>query len=140
MPQPRLEHQWKLWLGQVLSCDEDGCLDAMGHKAAIEQVTGHRLGSGCEFGLGINSTSPLRLNPMGPLIHNDQVFKSHLLVLPIFFFLSQTTMSTIDDQFMAEEAHMAAMEAKLAKQRVESARLWKAAEEEVKQKAEEEQR
>ena len=27
--------------------------------------------------LGVNSTSPLRLNPMRPLIHNGQVYKSH---------------------------------------------------------------
>ena len=49
-------------------------------------------------------------------------------------------MSNIEDQFAAEEAHMAAVEAKLAEQRAELGRLWKAAKEEVKQKAEEEQR
>ena len=49
-------------------------------------------------------------------------------------------MSNIDNQFTAEEAHMAAVEAELVKQRVELARLQKVAEVEVKQKAEEEQR
>ena len=42
----------------------------------------------------------------------------------------------IKDQFMAEEAHMAAVEAKLAKQKAELARLWKAAQKEAKRKAE----
>ena len=86
MSQPRPEDRWKLWLGQLLRYDGDGCLAAMEHEAGIEWVTGHRLGSGHgygsgrEFGLGINSTSPLRPNPMRPQIHNDQVFKSHSLV------------------------------------------------------------
>ena len=78
---------------------------------------------GVSLDLGINSTSPLRLNPMRPLIRNDQVFKLHSLVLQFFFFLSQTTMFTIKDQFVAEEAHMAVAEAGLAKQRAELARL-----------------
>ena len=39
---------------------------------------------GVSMCLGINSTSPLRPNPMRPLICNDQVFKSHLLALQIF--------------------------------------------------------
>ena len=69
--------------------------------------------------LGINSTSPLRLSPMRPLIHNGQVFKSHSSVLQVFFFLSQTTMSMIEDQIAAEEASMAEEEAELEKWRVE---------------------
>ena len=32
---------------------------------------------GMDLGLGINSTSPSRLNPMRPLICNGQVYKSH---------------------------------------------------------------
>ena len=36
---------------------------------------------GMSLDLGINSTSPLRPNPMRPLIYNDQVFKSCSLVL-----------------------------------------------------------
>ena len=31
--------------------------------------------------LGVNSTSPLRSNPMRPLIHNGQVYKLHSLGL-----------------------------------------------------------
>ena len=86
MSRLRLEDRQKLWLGQVLSCNRDGRLAVMEYEAGIEQVTGHRLGSGHrqgsgrEFGLGINSTSPLRLNPMRPLTCNDQVFKLHSLV------------------------------------------------------------
>ena len=34
---------------------------------------------GVGSGLGLNSTSPLRLNPMRPLIHNSQVYKLHSL-------------------------------------------------------------
>ena len=49
-------------------------------------------------------------------------------------------MSTIEDQFAAEEACMATAEAELAEWRAELGRLWKVAEEEVKWKAEEEQR
>ena len=48
----RPEDRWKSWLGQVLSCNGDGCLAVMEHKAGIEQVTGHRLGSGCGYGSG----------------------------------------------------------------------------------------
>ena len=94
---------------------------------------------GVSLGLGINSTSPLRPNPMRPRICNDQVFKLHLLVRQIFFFLSQTTMSSINEQFVAEAARMAAVEAELVKQKAELVRLWKVAVEEVKWKAEEEQ-
>ena len=39
---------------------------------------------GMSSALGTNSTSPLRPNPMRPLIHKDQVFKSSLLTLQIF--------------------------------------------------------
>ena len=41
-------------------------------------------------------------------------------------------MSMIEDQFMAEEAHMAEAKAKPAEQRVELGRLWRVAKEEVK--------
>ena len=53
-----MEGQWRLWLGKVLGCNRDGCLAIMEHEAGIERVTGHRLesghrhGSGCEFGFG----------------------------------------------------------------------------------------
>ena len=46
------EGRWRLWLGKVLGCDGDGRLAAMEHKAEIEQVAGHRLGSGCGCGFG----------------------------------------------------------------------------------------
>ena len=47
-----MEDWWKSWLGKALGCDRDGHLTAMEHEAGIEQVAGHRLGSGHEFGLG----------------------------------------------------------------------------------------
>ena len=47
-----------------------------------------------------------------------------------FFFLSKTTMSTLEDQFVAEEAQMAAEEAEFVKWKAELARLWKDAQEE----------
>ena len=49
-------------------------------------------------------------------------------------------MSTLKDQFAVEEAWMAKAEAKLAKQKVVLARLWKEAQEEVRRKVEEEWR
>ena len=49
-------------------------------------------------------------------------------------------MSTLKDQFAAEEAWMAKAEANLAKEKVVLARLWKEAQEEVRWKVEEEQR
>ena len=52
MSQLRPEDQRKLWLGQVLGCDGDGCLAATEHEAGIEWVTGHRLGSGSGHGSG----------------------------------------------------------------------------------------
>ena len=52
MPWPRLEDQWKSWLGKALGCNGDGHLTAMEHKAGIEWVTGHRLESGCRYGSG----------------------------------------------------------------------------------------
>ena len=74
---------------------------------------------GVSLDLGINSTSPLRPNPMRPLIRKDQVFKLHSLALWFFLFLSSTTMSSINDQFAAEEARMAAEEAGLVEWRAE---------------------
>ena len=71
MPWPRLEDRWKSWLGQALSHDGDGHLTAAEHKAGIEQVTGHRLGSGHgqgsgrEFGLGINKYHPREFGKFG---------------------------------------------------------------------------
>ena len=38
------------WLGTALNGSGDGHLTTMEHKAGIEQVTGHRLGSGCGLG------------------------------------------------------------------------------------------
>ena len=91
--------------------------------------------------LGINSISPLRPNPMRPLICNGQVFKSRSLVLQVFFFLSSTTMSTLEDQIAAEEAHIAEEMTDFEKQKVELGLLWKAVKEEAKwRKAEEEQK
>ena len=51
-----------MWLGQALSYNGDGHLAVMGHKAGIEQVTGHRLGSGCGYGSGDEFKSFLRLS------------------------------------------------------------------------------
>ena len=45
----------KLWWGKVLGYDGDEHLAAMEHKAGIEQVTGHRLESGCRYGSGHKS-------------------------------------------------------------------------------------
>ena len=69
---------------------------------------------------------------MRPLIHKSQVFKLRPLVLWFFLFLSPTTMSSIKDQFVAEEARMATEEAELVE--------WRAAAEKARQEAEEEQR
>ena len=52
MSQPSTEDRWKSWLGKALGCDGDGRLAAMEHEAGIEQVAGHRLGSGCGYGSG----------------------------------------------------------------------------------------
>ena len=95
---------------------------------------------GVGSGLGVNSTSPLRSNPMRPLIHNGQVYKSHSLELWLFFFLSQNTMLTLKEQFMAEEARMATEEAGFVRWKAKLARLQKEAQEEVRWKAEEEQK
>ena len=45
-------NEGKSWLGEALDSDRDGHLAVMEHKAGIEQVTGHRLGSGRKFRLG----------------------------------------------------------------------------------------
>ena len=50
--QPRMEGRQRLWLGKALGCNGDGRLAVMEHEAEIEQVTGHRLGSGCGYGSG----------------------------------------------------------------------------------------
>ena len=60
-----------------LACNGNGHLVMMEHKGGIERVVG-TMGMG--LGIGSNSTSPLRLSPMRPLIHNGQVFKSCSLV------------------------------------------------------------
>ena len=52
MPRPGTDGWQRLWLGMVLDCDGDGCLAMMEHKAGIEWVTGHRLGSGHGYGSG----------------------------------------------------------------------------------------
>ena len=55
VPQLRTDGWWKSWLGMALDCNGDGCLATMEHEAGIEQVTGHRLGSGCGMDLGVGS-------------------------------------------------------------------------------------
>ena len=52
MPQLRIEGWQRLWLGKVLGCNGDGRLAMMEHEAGIEQVTRHRLESGCRYGSG----------------------------------------------------------------------------------------
>ena len=47
-----MEDRQKSWLGKALGCDRDGNLAAMEHETGIEQVAGHRLGSGCGYGSG----------------------------------------------------------------------------------------
>ena len=52
MPRPEMDGQQRSWLGMVLDCNRDGCLAMMEHKAGIERVTGHSLGSGRGYGSG----------------------------------------------------------------------------------------
>ena len=52
MPQPGMDGRWRLWLGMALDRNGDGHLATMEHEAGIEQVTGHRLGSGRGYGSG----------------------------------------------------------------------------------------
>ena len=53
----------------MLGCNRDGYLAVMEHKAGIERVTGHGLGSGCGCGsgcgvnLGINNQSQGETGP-----------------------------------------------------------------------------
>ena len=122
-----------------LTVMEHRCLAAMEHEAGIEQVSGLRFGSGFGFG-SIDSTSPLRLNPLRPLIRKEQVFKSLLLVLCIFFFLLPTTMFSIEDEIVADEACMAKQMAAFKKQKAELELLQKAAKEEGRWKRAEEER
>ena len=49
---PRADSRQRSWLSTVLDCNGDGCLAMTEHKAEIERVTGHRLGSGCGYGSG----------------------------------------------------------------------------------------
>ena len=46
MPWLGTDGRWRLWLGMALDRNGDGRLATMEHEAGIEQVTGHRLGSG----------------------------------------------------------------------------------------------
>ena len=52
VPQLRMDGRQRSQLGKVLDRNGDGCLAVTEHKAGIEQVTGHRLGSGHEYGFG----------------------------------------------------------------------------------------
>ena len=52
MPRPRMDRWQRSQLGKALDCNGDGCLAVTEHKARIEQVTGHRLGSGRGYGSG----------------------------------------------------------------------------------------
>ena len=52
MPWPGMDGWWRLWLGMALDHNGDGYLAMMEHEAGIEQVTGHRLGSGHGLGFG----------------------------------------------------------------------------------------
>ena len=52
MPRPGTDGWWRSWLGTVLDCNGDGHFAMMEHKAGIEWVTGHRLGSGRGLGFG----------------------------------------------------------------------------------------
>ena len=52
MPQPGTDGWQSSWLGMALDCSRDGRLVTMEHEAGIEQVTGHRLGSGRGYGSG----------------------------------------------------------------------------------------
>ena len=52
MPQPGTDDWQRSWLGTALDGSGDGCLTTMEHEAGIEQVTGHRLGSGHGHGSG----------------------------------------------------------------------------------------
>ena len=52
MPQLGMDGRWRSWLGTALDRNGDGCLAMMEHKAGIERVTRHRLGSGCGYGSG----------------------------------------------------------------------------------------
>ena len=52
MPWAGMDGWRRSWLGTVLDCNGDGCLAMTEHKAGIERVTGHRLGSGRGYGSG----------------------------------------------------------------------------------------
>ena len=52
MPWPRMDGWRRSWLGTALDCNRDGRLAMTEHEAGIEQVTGHRLGSGRGYGSG----------------------------------------------------------------------------------------
>ena len=52
MPRLGMDGWWRLWLGTALDHDRDGRLAMTEHKAGIEWVTGHRLGSGHGYGSG----------------------------------------------------------------------------------------
>ena len=52
MPRPGMDGWQRLWLGMALDHSRDGCLATMEHEAGIEQVTGHRMGSGRGYGSG----------------------------------------------------------------------------------------
>ena len=46
MPRPGMDGRRRSWLGMALDHNGDGRLAMTEHKAGIEWVTGHRLGSG----------------------------------------------------------------------------------------------
>ena len=52
MSQPGTDGWQRSWLGMALDRNRDGCLAMTEHEAGIEQVTGHRLGSGHGYGSG----------------------------------------------------------------------------------------
>ena len=52
MPRLGTDGQQRSWLGMALDCNGDGRLAMTEHEAGIEQVTGHRLESGCGYGSG----------------------------------------------------------------------------------------
>ena len=53
-----------MWLGEALGHNGDGHLAAMEHEAGIEQVTGHRLGSGRGWDLGVSSDLGINTHPV----------------------------------------------------------------------------